>query len=166
MLQATSFHDSVRERMAIYRKAAGDQPIKAYINIGGATLSVGRSLGKKLYPPGLNLEASPAALNINCVMTQFMKQHVPVIHLVQIYELAKQHGLPIKPQTAQSIGSGQLYIHRSYKRPLAGGVLLVLFIGLWVFILRKVPRGLATSPVPANGAEPHRLFRDSPEAPA
>ena len=83
-----------------------------------------------------------------------------------IMELAKQHRLPIKPQTAQSIGSGQLYIHRSYKRPLAGGALLVLLIGLWCFILRNVPRGLATSPVPEDAGDPRQIYREASQTPA
>ncbi len=71
MIQDEEFTDSIDTRMKIYKEHAEGRAIKAYINIGGGTVSVGRSVGKKLYEPGLNLTATPEAMQIDSVMTRF-----------------------------------------------------------------------------------------------
>ncbi|MBW2225228.1 MAG: poly-gamma-glutamate system protein, partial [Deltaproteobacteria bacterium] len=46
--------DRVRERMRVYYERAGDRTIKAYINVGGGTVSVGTKVGKRKFSPGVN----------------------------------------------------------------------------------------------------------------
>ncbi|HSW59978.1 MAG TPA: poly-gamma-glutamate system protein, partial [bacterium] len=41
-------------RMSIYNQKSGDAPIKAFVNVGGGTISVGTRIGKQLFSPGLN----------------------------------------------------------------------------------------------------------------
>src|SRR5690606_4171104 len=77
LIAEEEFSDSIDTRMRIYEEHAAGQPIKAYINIGGGTVSVGRSVGKKLYEPGLNLIATPEAMEIDSVMTRFARQQTP-----------------------------------------------------------------------------------------
>jgi poly-gamma-glutamate system protein len=47
--------DRVRERMRVYYENAGDRTIKAYVNVGGGTVSVGTKVGKRKFMPGVNL---------------------------------------------------------------------------------------------------------------
>ncbi|MGH7128689.1 MAG: poly-gamma-glutamate system protein [Planctomycetaceae bacterium] len=121
-----SFTEAVDQRMAIYREHAGSRPIKAYVNVGGGTVSVGRSVGKKLYQPGLNLTATDEAMGLDSVMTRFMREGTPVIHLVEISHLARTYGLPYAPTELPAVGEGDVYRDTGPNRWLAGvGLLLV-----------------------------------------
>ncbi len=126
LLSDDTFSAAIDTRMKLYEQHAGGQPIKAYINVGGGTISVGRSVGKKLYNPGLNLTATPEALRIDSVITRFATQRTPVIHVVEISQLAKLYQLPIAPTTTPKVGEGQLFYETTSHRWLAAAVLLIL----------------------------------------
>ncbi len=126
MIQDEEFTDSIDTRMKIYKEHAEGRPIKAYINIGGGTVSVGRSVGKKLYEPGLNLTATPEAMQIDSVMTRFAKEQTPLIHLVEIMHIAKAYHLPIAPVETPQAGAGWLFYDTSLHRWLAAAALLIL----------------------------------------
>ncbi len=126
LIQAESLHESVEQRMKIY-KAAGE--IKAYINVGGGAASVGTHIGKKLYQPGLNLKSPIGAGRIDSVMSRFSLSGVPVLHLSKIRRLARRWGFPLNPQKPPAVGEGRIYVERIYNRWLAGGIcLLLLFL--------------------------------------
>ncbi len=135
LIRADNFRDAIDERMTVYERSAAGQPYACYVNVGGGTISVGRSLGKKLYKPGLNLRASPRATQIDSIMSRFMRRDVPVIHLVQIEELADQYGLPLAPETAPRIGEGTIFVRRQYNRWVVAGVLIALLASLRALVL-------------------------------
>jgi hypothetical protein len=110
--------------MKLYEVKAGGRPIKAYINVGGGTVSVGRSVGKKLYQPGLNLAYTPEALQIDSVMTRFAQKNTPIIHLVEVMILAKAYHLPEAPAVTPAAGEGWLFYDTSMHRVIALGFLL------------------------------------------
>ncbi|MCA9067992.1 MAG: poly-gamma-glutamate system protein, partial [Planctomycetaceae bacterium] len=126
LIQDEEFTNAIDTRMAIYNKYAEGQPIKAYINVGGGTVSVGRSVGKKLYEPGLNLTATEEAMEIDSVMTRFAKQGTPLIHMVEIMHLAKAYHLPPAPVETPAAGEGWLFYDTWMHRWFAAGFLLVL----------------------------------------
>lgn len=138
LIQADEFAGAIEERMKIYQANNPGMPYKAYINVGGGTISVGRSLGKKLYSPGLNLTASAKAMRIDSVMSRFMREGVPVIHLVNVDELAVKYDLPLAPQTMPMVGEGNIYVNEQYNRWLAGGVLLAILLSLRAVILTDI----------------------------
>jgi poly-gamma-glutamate system protein len=130
MIVDEEFTQSIESRMKLYEEHAGGRPIKAYINIGGGTVSVGRSVGKKLYEPGLNLTATPEATEIDSVMTRFAKQQTPLIHLVEVMLLAKAYHLPAAPVETPQAGQGWLFYDTWLHRWLAGGFLILIGLGL------------------------------------
>ena len=130
LLKDEEFSDSVASRLAIYEEHAEGKPIKAYINVGGGTVSVGRSVGKKLYEPGLNLIATPEAMEIDSVMTRFAKQGTPLVHLVEIMQLAEAYHLPPAPLETPKAGEGWIFFDTWLHRWLAAGFLLVLGVAL------------------------------------
>lgn len=119
--------ESLEERMRLYHEHAAGRPIRAYINVGGGTVSVGRSVGKKLYEPGLNLTATPEALQIDSVMTRFAREGTPLIHVVQIVDLAHAWGFPVAPRTTPIVGRGSFYANTG-KRWLAAGFLVTIVV--------------------------------------
>lgn len=134
-IEADSFDRAVEQRMQIYHQHAKGAHIKAYINVGGGTISVGRSLGKKMYDPGLNLRAPRKATRINSVMSRFMRDGTPVIHLVQVEEIARNYGLPIAPENRPDVAVGSIYVREQYNPWLAAGVLVAIFVSLHAFLL-------------------------------
>lgn len=129
LINDEEFSDSIDTRMKIYEEHAAGQPIKAYINIGGGTVSVGRSVGKKLYEPGLNLTPAPEAMQIDSVMTRFAKRQVPLIHLVDVMQIATAYHLPPAPVETPQAGEGWVFYDAWLHRWLAGGFLVILGVG-------------------------------------
>lgn len=135
------FQEAIDQRMSVYEAEAAGKKYKAYINVGGGTISVGRSVGKKLFDPGLNLRVRPAALQVDSVMSRFMRQGVPVINLVQVDELAVEYELPLAPTEPRVSAEGNLILEGNvftklqYRRWLAGGLLLGLLISLRALVL-------------------------------
>ncbi|MCA9067370.1 MAG: poly-gamma-glutamate system protein, partial [Planctomycetaceae bacterium] len=88
-LEPANYLDSYQKRIALYEDKADGQPIKAYINVGGGSVSVGTHLSKHLFRPGLNRHLPEAELPVDSVMGHFLSQGTPVIHLSQITTLAR-----------------------------------------------------------------------------
>lgn len=134
LLKPKNLQDSIEQRMALYREAAGVETIVAYINIGGGTASVGTSLGKHLFKSGLNKVAPRGAGSLDSVMIRFAREGTPILHLVGIEDLAKRHGLPLRPTTMPAVGQGKVFYREEYNNWLAGAALLTIFVGLLTFI--------------------------------
>lgn len=133
-LKAETFEDGVEERMELYEKLAAGQSIKAYINVGAGTVSVGRTLGKKMFSPGLNLEPPDRIRQTDGIMPRFILKGVPVIHLAQIADIAEQNGLPVPPLAPPEPGQATVFEAIDYSKVLAGSVLGVLALLLYGFV--------------------------------
>jgi len=121
-------------RMAIYNEKSGDAPIKAFINVGGGTVSVGTRIGKQLFSPGLNKKVDLEALEIDSVMTRFAKDDIPVIHMTKIRALAEKYGIPYTFTTIPRPGEGALFSSFVYDRKIVLLSLIVIVVMLIVFI--------------------------------
>lgn len=128
------FLESLDERMSIFTQYAGQNRIKAYINLGGGTVSVGKSVGKRLYKPGLNTHLPFGASGIDSIMTRFSRRGIPVIHITKIVDLAERYGLTVTPAEMPPIGEGKIYFQDGYNVWLALICLLVILASLYVFI--------------------------------
>jgi poly-gamma-glutamate system protein len=128
------FDESVTMRMQIYREQAGDLPIKAYLNVGGGTTSVGTHVGKRLFKPGINRTLPKGIDAEDSIMAHFVQDGVPVIHITQIERLAKHYGLPIQPVITPPVGQGLVFYREEYNPWLAGGLLLGILVSLYTFV--------------------------------
>jgi hypothetical protein len=135
---AADFKANVDERMALYKDHAEGMPIKAYVNVGGGTVSVGKSVGKLMFAPGVNRRPPRHVREIDGVMPRFINEGVPVIHIVHINTLAARFGLPLEPATAPSIGEGGVFRGIDYSKPLVVGVLAFILLSLYSFIRSDV----------------------------
>lgn len=132
--------DRVRERIRVYHEVAGDRPIKAYVNVGGGTVSVGTKVGKRKFVPGVNsrppkgIEDMPPS-----VLGAFLELGIPGIHLTQMIELAERYGLEIAPRVTPEVGTGDIFQKRQANRWLAGIVLALILLSL--FVVARAPWG-------------------------
>lgn len=151
--------DSIDKRLSIYERLAGDRPIKAYVNVGGGTASVGTHVGKKEFEPGLNLAPPRKDTLMDSVMLRFAERDVPVIHLTNITKLAENNGLPLDPKGIPPIGEGTVYVRAEYNRWLAGAGLAVVFGAMLAFIRLDVgSRLLATTRKKRDGTQPQQMI--------
>ena len=153
-LDTKSYEDGVEQRMKVFDTAAGDLPIKVYVNVGGGTLSVGTTVGKHLYEPGLNRRAPPGALDVDSVMTRFMKRDIPLIHLTNIPKLAERFGLPVAPQAMPKPGEGKIFSRQEYNPWLTGGLLSAILGALFVFIRTEWGQRFLLSAAPGKDKKP------------
>jgi len=148
-LPTESYDDSLEKRMTLYLQHAAGHDIKAYINVGGGTVSVGTKVGKKLFHPGLN-RRMPRGPQIDSVMSRFAQRDVPVIHLSQIHKLADRYGFPLMPTKTPPVGEGKIYQREAYNPWLAGGGLLLIIALLVAFLRLDWGYRLLTSSGPAD----------------
>ncbi|MEZ5327868.1 MAG: poly-gamma-glutamate system protein [Verrucomicrobiales bacterium] len=132
-LQPTSYADSVKQRLEIYREKA-EGPIAVYINVGGGTSSAGRTIAKDTFNQGLNMNPPRGADTNTSVMAAFSAKGTPVIHLLHLLEIADEYGLPRYPNTTPQPGEGGVFHRLSYNRILAGILLAVVLAALYGFI--------------------------------
>jgi hypothetical protein len=125
--------------MKLYREQARGKPIKAYINVGGGTISTGRSLGKKLFRPGVNFRP-PGRLDstIDGVMPRFIADGIPCIHFVQIAQLANSYEMPVPPIDRPVLGDATVFSAKEYNKIAAATVLGLLTAMMYGFVRSDV----------------------------
>jgi poly-gamma-glutamate system protein len=133
-IEPADFADGVEQRMAIYRELAGDRPIKAYVNIGGGTTSVGTKIGKRAYRPGINRSLPHGVEPHDSIMSRFIHEGVPVIHMTKIAQQAQRFGLPVTPRVIPPPGDGQVFYRDQYNLWLASALLVVILGALYTFV--------------------------------
>ena len=157
-LSAESFEDAVNERMELYDKKAGGKPIKAYINVGAGTVSVGRTLGKTMFSPGLNLESPDRIRQTDGIMPRFTLRGIPVIHFAQIADIAAQNGLPVPPLVTPLPGEASVFEAVDYSKLLAASVLGLLALMLYGFVRSDIGlRLLKLSKAPKKDVSPEAM---------
>jgi poly-gamma-glutamate system protein len=129
LLNAPSITDSVEQRMVIYKREAGDRPIKAFVNVGGGLTSTG--VGQD-YAPGLTVAPPRGDITVGGLIYRFGNEGVPVINLTDIAGLAQQYRLPVSPLNTPDPGQGGLYRDWTQVRVVAGLLLVALSIALFV----------------------------------
>jgi hypothetical protein len=132
------FLENIEERMELYNEKRDGLPIKAYINVGGGTVSVGKSVGKAMFKPGLNEKPPRHVRLIDGVMPRFINQGVPVIHVVHVNTLADRYTLPLEPASKPGPGEGGVFHGIDYSKPLVIGVLAFILLSLYSFIRSDV----------------------------
>jgi poly-gamma-glutamate system protein len=117
---------SIEERMRIYQEQAGGRRIAAYINAGGALVSLGPKSVKRLYRPGVNLRPHPRGIGVDSVTMRFLTEGTPVINLSKVIPLAQQYGLPLEPTVMPEVGEGSVFANRTHDRRLVAALLAAL----------------------------------------
>ncbi len=123
---------SIRKRLEVYRRLAGDRPIRCFVNIGGATPNYGNTLTSLHFPNGLVMR-SPIMSTApdRGLIFEFAAAGIPVINLLDVRGLALKNGLPIDPVPLPPVGEGRVYETSGYSR---GAALLTLALSagiLW-----------------------------------
>lgn len=146
-----SYEASVAERIRIYKDESGENPIAVLINVGGGMATTGPASIDHYFDSGLSRSAPSGAFRIPSVMGHFLRQDVPVIHFSGIRKLATRYGMPYPPRQMPSLGSGGVYQAESYRRWLAG-LMIVLLLVLTGVVMRSANIALAADKRGQEGA--------------
>lgn len=96
LLAPTSLGESIGRRLALYARHAGDRPMALYVNCGGNEASLGRSTSILRLRNGF-LRGMPFDLGADRgVMARLAERGVPVLHLLNVRDLALRWG--VSPQ--------------------------------------------------------------------
>lgn len=166
--------NNIRERIETYDKGAGSRNVRAYINIGGGVASLGNSVNGDLFPAGLSINTGLRNFPTKGTMILMAERGIPIIHLLNISEIAKRYRLPAEP-TQEDFGQGDVYFKEHYNRTrvlLITLGLIALTIGLvrlnvshYLAFLRQVRlRGIntGTAVLPPMEMEPAEEKDKSP----
>jgi poly-gamma-glutamate system protein len=141
---------SIQKRIDIYNKYRKKEKIKAFINVGGGISSIGSIENVKFIPSGLSKTLPMKNYPVRGLIIHMAEKNIPVIHLLNINQLAQQYGLPINPTPLPSPGEGEIFIQKRYSVFLTAGVSLFLVIAIsFVFIMERKRHKLGTEQVSA-----------------
>lgn len=126
LINTSLVSDSIDRRLQLFSEAAGENEIKAYINIGGGVASIGKHYAKpnlskeqkerimaSQLKTGINIELPVSLANTNSVAIRYLKLGVPVINIKNVGKIASDYNL--KPwRNSMSIGIGPLFFHEKY----------------------------------------------------
>ncbi|MCU0611394.1 MAG: poly-gamma-glutamate system protein [Candidatus Eisenbacteria bacterium] len=146
---------SIRHRMELYSRAAGDRPIRAAVNIGGGVASLGASINGRLVPSGLSMTLARRNFPMKGSTLQLAERGIPIIHILQVERLARHYGLPIPPGPDPEIGVGPIYFTERLNTGIAAFLLfllsLVLLVTIRVDLAHSLLRKTRREPSPHGG---------------
>jgi poly-gamma-glutamate system protein len=142
LLTSTNIEEAITRRMSFYVEALRGRRAKAFINVGGGVASLGTSRNKVLLPEGLSFDLGTHNYPRKGTMVLMAERGIPVIHLLNMEDLAREVGLPVSPDYHPQPGEGEIFVRESYRLALAAP-LLVLYCAICVLVLApELRRGL------------------------
>lgn len=126
---------SIQKRIAILKNNSQTNQIKTFINIGGASANFGSTSASVKFENGLTV---PGKLNTeyakNGLLSYFLAQNIPVIHLLNIENLARKSGIQVDPVPLPKPGTADVYYIIYYNKYLI--LFLVIIIVLPLFLTK------------------------------
>jgi poly-gamma-glutamate system protein len=117
LIETLPLSATIEKQIAAFNQAAGGDPIRLYINIGGGLGSLGTSRVAGVLNPGLNsprtfleIQDEPVQGNV----AYFMRRGVSVLNLLNVVALARSSGLPVAPGAMPDPGIGPLFSKLAY----------------------------------------------------
>jgi len=148
---------SIQKRIELYNKYRKKDKISAFINVGGGISSIGSVENVQFVPSGLIKTLPMKNYPVRGLLVQMAEKNIPVIHLLNVNQLALQYGLPLNPTPLPRPGEGEIFIQRRYSVLLTIGVTFFLVIAIsFVFLMERKRHQLGTEQViiPQKEAEP------------
>jgi len=145
---------SVQKRIKIFNEQRKKEKIKAFINVGGGISSIGSVENYKFIPSGLSISLPMKNYPVRGVMIDMAEKNIPIIHLLNVNQLAQKYGLAVNPTPLPRPGEGEIFIQKRYSVLLTSGVTLFLIIAIaFVFIMERKRHQLGTEQISVQRSE-------------
>lgn len=133
VIYETSVAESIRKRLAVYEAGAEGQPIRCFVNIGGASANFGNTAASLEFPNGLVVHPPKVPKDPERgLIFEYAAQGIPIVHLLNINDLALRHGITVDPVPLPPIGRSKVYYQTTYYNEVSmitlGFVALILMI--------------------------------------
>ena len=139
---------SIQRRIEIYNQHREKNKIKAFINVGGGISSIGSVENAQFIPNGLSRTLLMKNFPVRGLLIQMAEKNIPVIHLLNVNQLAQEYGLQINPTPLPRPGEGEIFIQKRYSVLLTAGVTFFLIIAIsFVFFMERKRHQLGTEQV-------------------
>ena len=139
---------SIQKRIELYNKYRKKDKIAAFINVGGGISSIGSIENVQFVPSGLIKTLPMKNYPVRGLLVQMAEKNIPVIHLLNVNQLAQEYGLQINPTPLPQPGDGEIFIQRRYSVLLTVGVTFFLVIAIsFVFLMERKRHQLGTEQV-------------------
>ena len=126
LIKGEGLRDNILQRMDHF----GNHEYKTVVNVGGGVASLGTSFNLRLLPPGVvyrqDIETITRSGGIEGAVVNFVKQNMPLIHVLNIQNLTEELGMPFAPIPLPEIGLGSLYAIHKYNLNITFICLLIV----------------------------------------
>ena len=133
-IQEPGLRANVKTRMRLYEENAGENPINAFINIGGSWANIGTDAEVLKLKPGLAKISQLPSLEKRGIIFEMASRSIPVIHLLFIRGLTEKYGLSWDPVPLSIPGKEKIFQRPREKQPLFLFLSAVYFV-LVIFLL-------------------------------
>ena len=130
IMQERDFTANLKAREDLYETLG---PISCFVGVGGNITTIG--LEEDKMKAGVMVPYTVTSVRSDDGLLQYYNAHgLPVLHLLNIKQLAAQYGLPFDPETIVPPGRSALYYHTVYPHfPALAGVLGAVCILVFAF---------------------------------
>ncbi|MGD9551835.1 MAG: poly-gamma-glutamate system protein [Candidatus Caldatribacteriota bacterium] len=134
-INVTNLAENIQKRMELYQEAAANKAISLFVNIGGASPNYGNTPASITYPNGLVINGPEIPDHPERgLIFEFQALEIPVIHLLNIRDLALKNGIPIDPVPLPEIGRSEVFFEYRYQKWI---IIFTIFIALAYLIFLK-----------------------------
>jgi len=125
--------ENIQRRIELYKNTAKDKSIKLFVNIGGASANYGNTTASITYPNGLIKNGPKIPDNPERgLIFEYQSLNIPVVHLLNIRDLALKNGIPVDPIPLPEIGQSEVFFELKYLKWM---IAITVIIGLMYLIL-------------------------------
>ena len=131
LIRESTLKESIHKRLQIYFENAKENKIKLFVNVGGASANFGECAVVLKIQPGLNKNPKICHQPNRGIIYEMAEKNIPIIHLLDIRNLALKNGLPLDPIPLPEIGKGDIYYQIKYSNPIimaVSGVIITLLL--------------------------------------
>jgi len=156
LISEPTLEQSISRRLEIYRKEAGPGGIRAFVNVGGGSASVGNQQGGDLIAPGVSRKIPVYNWAQRGVLHHLSRSGVPIVHILKIEQIAREHGLPYAPERIPPVGEGDIFYREAYDLRIVIPS-LVIYLALCFGVLRarqKAAKSAREVPDPVLAVDP------------
>ncbi|MEO0815100.1 MAG: poly-gamma-glutamate system protein, partial [Myxococcota bacterium] len=128
-LDPDSVEESVRRRLDTIDAACSGCRLVAYLNVGGGEASMGPKTDRNRFGHGIT-KTAPIGLSGPSVALSLLERGIPLVHVGNVIQLARQYEFPIEPLSEVPVGIGTVFLDHSPRRWFALAAILLIVCAL------------------------------------